>query len=47
MTKEEALFLMRLLSALEAAGLISGNLPKQLLESISDAVSILQREILK
>ena len=51
MTKPELLQLMRLLSALESALMYyranSGRMPDSLLEGISDATQILEREILK
>jgi uncharacterized protein YjgD (DUF1641 family) len=47
MTKEELLKLMRLLSALEAVGVLREQLPDYLLEDLSEAVAILEREILK
>ena len=51
MTKPELLQLMRLLSALESALLYdrqaTTRMPVSLLEGISDATQILEREILK
>jgi len=47
MTKQEALLIMRLLSGLEAAGLLRGGVPDYLLGDIEKAVAILEREILK
>ena len=51
MTKPELLQLMRLLSALESALMYdranSTRMPDSLLEGISDATQILEREILK
>ena len=48
MTKEEMLMLMRLLSALEATGMMRDKeLPVYLLEQVGEAVELLQREILK
>jgi hypothetical protein len=48
MTKEELLMLMRLLSALEATGMMRDkSLPDYLIEDIQRAVEVLQREILK
>ena len=47
MTKEELLKLMRLLSALEAVSVLREQLPDYLLEDLSEAVAILEREILK
>jgi hypothetical protein len=48
MTKEECLQIMRLLSALEAIGLMrGGQVPDYLLDSIGEVVAMLEREILK
>ena len=48
MTKEEMLMLMRLLSALEATGMMRDKqIPDYLIDEIGEAVAVLQREILK
>lgn len=48
MTKDELLKLMRLLSALEALGMMRDRTtPDYLLEDLAQCVSILEREILK
>jgi hypothetical protein len=48
MTKEELLRVLRLLSALECAGLMRDTrLPDYIYEQIDDAVALLEREILK
>lgn len=48
MTKEEAIRIMRLLSALEAIGLMrDSKMPDYLLDNLASAVEILEREILK
>lgn len=48
MTKEECLRIMRLLSALEAIGLIQDKImPDYLSDEIGNVVDILEREILK
>ena len=46
MTRKEALDMLMLLSALEAAGIISRNLPDYLLERLHDSVVVLEREVL-
>lgn len=47
MTKEECLRMMRLLSALECAGLMrEPRLPDYIYEQIADMVGVLEREIL-
>lgn len=47
MTKEELLRVMRLLSALEALGMMRDRtMPDYLLEDLSSCVEILEREIL-
>ena len=48
MTKEELLRIMRLLSAMEALGMMRDRAtPDYLLEDLSGCVEILEREILK
>lgn len=48
MSKEECLRVMRLLSALEALGMMRDrSVPDYLLEELSMLVSLLEREILK
>lgn len=48
MTKEELLRVMRLLSALEALGMMRDRtMPDYLLEDLSNCVAILEREILR
>ena len=48
MTKEELLRMMRLLSALEAAGMLSDKrVPDYLLDELGMMVEVLEREILK
>jgi hypothetical protein len=48
MTREELLKIMRLLSALEAIGLMRDQrMPDYLLEQLNDAVEMIEREILK
>jgi hypothetical protein len=48
MTREELLKIMRLLSALEAAGQMrSPGMPDYLYDQITDAVNMLERELLK
>lgn len=48
MTKEEMLIIMRLLAALESVMLVNkAAIPDYLLDQCSQAVSILEREILK
>ena len=47
MTKEEAMSIMQLLSALEVLGIMKGGIPDYLLEKLDSAVKILEREILK
>ena len=47
MTREEFLRIMRLLSALEAVGVLREKLPDYLFDEIVAAVEILEREILK
>jgi hypothetical protein len=48
MTREEMLEIMRLLSALEAVGLMrDSSMPDYLLEKLDTAVKVLEREILK
>ncbi len=48
MTKDEMLDLLKLLSALEAAGVMNQpRLPAYLLEDLERAVDVLRREILK
>ena len=48
MTRDELLNILKLLSALEAIGVMaSPGIPKYLLEELSKTVGILRREILK
>ena len=48
MTKEELLRVMRLLSAMEALGMMRDRtIPDYLLEDLTNCVEILEREILK
>lgn len=48
MTKQEMLKILRLLSAMESASLVSTiALPDYLYEKLTDATEILEREILK
>jgi hypothetical protein len=49
MTKEEMLRIMRLLSALEAAGMMRGpdRIPDYLLDELSVLIEVLEREVLK
>ena len=48
MTKQEMLKILRLLSAMESASLVSKiSLPDYLCEQLTDATEILEREILK
>jgi hypothetical protein len=48
MTKDQALDLLMLLSALEPRGLATGNgLPKYLHERLCDAVEVLRNEVMK
>jgi hypothetical protein len=48
MTKQELLKILRLLSALESASLVSKiSLPDYLYEQLTDATEVLEREILK
>jgi hypothetical protein len=48
MTKQEMLKILRLLSALESAILVSKiSLPDYLYEQLTDATEVLEREILK
>jgi len=47
MSKEDAIELIKLLSALECAGIIGKNLPDYLKTQIDTAVEKLQQELLK